>query len=87
VVPEDGKKGAIVRVHGLPALGSKRTYQLWVQRGSEVIPEPTFDVGANGDGAAAVPEDLEGADRVMVTRERRGGARAPSERPILSFKL
>jgi anti-sigma-K factor RskA len=87
VVPEDSKEGAIVRVHGLPALGSKRTYQLWVQRGSEVIPEPTFDVGANGDGAAAVPEDLEGADRVMVTRERRGGARAPSERPILSFKL
>jgi hypothetical protein len=34
-----------------------------------------------------VPDDLEDADAVMVTRERAGGARAPSEDPILTVPL
>jgi hypothetical protein len=35
----------------------------------------------------AVPEDLSDADAVMVTREPRGGSRAPSEQPILTVTL
>ena len=34
-----------------------------------------------------VPEDLSGADAVLVTREPRGGARVPSENPILRVDL
>jgi hypothetical protein len=52
-----------------------------------IEPEPTFEVGADGSGAVAVPEDLSGAQAVMVTREPRGGSRAPSEKPILTVTL
>ena len=41
----------------------------------------------DGDGAAAVTEDLEDADAVMVTREQAGGAKAPSEKPVITVPL
>jgi anti-sigma-K factor RskA len=84
-IAEDG--GAILRVHGMPELGSDKVYEAWVQRNGETIPQSTFGVGPDGSGAAAVPDALEDADAVLVTREPRGGARAPSEKPILRVKL
>jgi len=87
LVPGDESKGAILRVNGMPTLDSDSTYQVWVQRDREVIAESLFSVGANGAGAAAVSEDLEDADAVMVTREPAGGSRAPTEEPILTVPL
>jgi hypothetical protein len=52
-----------------------------------VEPQPTFEVGADGAGAVAVPEDLSGAQAVLITREPRGGSNAPSEKPILTVRL
>jgi hypothetical protein len=52
-----------------------------------VVPQPTFDVGADGGGAVAVPDDLSGAEAILVTREARGGAPAPSERPLIRVPL
>jgi anti-sigma-K factor RskA len=82
----DGENGAILRVDGMPELEDE-VYQAWVERDGIVVPEPTFEVGANGGGAVAVPDDLSGAQAVLVTREPRGGSRAPSEEPILSVPL
>jgi hypothetical protein len=82
-----GDDGAILRVSGMPELGGEQVYQAWVQRGGMIIPQPTFEVGPDGSGAVAVPEDLSDAAAVLVTRERRGGASAPSEEPILSVPL
>jgi anti-sigma-K factor RskA len=87
VLPGGGEDGGILRLRGLPDPGPGKTYQAWVQRGNDIRSAGTFQVGANGDGAAAVPDDLDGADAVMVTRERRGGARAPTERPLLQVRL
>jgi hypothetical protein len=84
---EDSGKSGILRVHGMPALDPDSTYQVWLKRDGEVIPGSLFSVGPNGEGAAAVPEDLEQAEAVLVTRERAGGARAPSEEPVLSVSL
>ncbi|HEY1275819.1 MAG TPA: anti-sigma factor [Thermoleophilaceae bacterium] len=84
---DDGEHGGILRVHGLPAPSGDRVYQAWVQRDGMVLPQPTFEVGADGSGAVAVPDDLSGAQAVMVTREQRGGASAPSEKPILTVSL
>lgn len=81
------KKSGILRVHGMPTLNSDSTYQVWVRRNGEVISSSLFSVGQDGDGAGAIPENLDGADAVMVTREQAGGARAPSEDPILSVTL
>jgi anti-sigma-K factor RskA len=87
VLPDEGRHGAILRVHGLPNLSSNRVYQVWIQEDGEIIPGPVFGVRQDGSGAAAVPEDLGEADAVMVTREPRGGARAPSEKPIVRVTL
>ena len=84
---EDSGKSGILRVHGMPALDADSTYQVWIKRDREVIPGSLFSVGQDGEGATAVPEDLEDADAVLVTRERAGGARAPSEEPVLSVVL
>jgi Anti-sigma-K factor rskA/Putative zinc-finger len=83
----DGQDGAILRVQGMPSPGRGRVYQAWVQRDGTVVPQPTFEVGGDGGGAAAVPDDLSDAQAVLVTREARGGARAPSEPPLLRVPL
>ena len=82
-----GEDGAILTVHGMPPAGGERVYQAWVQRDGMVVPQPTFEVGADGGGAVAVPDDLSGAEAILVTREARGGARAPSERPLIRVPL
>ena len=81
------RDGAVLRVHGLPPLESDAVYQVWLKRGDEVISQSLFTVGEDGDGAGAVADDLEGADAVMVTREAAGGARAPTEKPVLTVAL
>ena len=86
-VEGDGENGAILRVNGMSELDEAQVYQAWVQRDGTVVPQPTFEVGADGGGAVAVTDDLSGAQAVLVTREPRGGSRAPSEQPILSVPL
>ncbi|HEY1359127.1 MAG TPA: anti-sigma factor [Thermoleophilaceae bacterium] len=83
----NGENGALLRTHGLPPLRGGRVYQAWVQRGREIVPQSTFDVGRDGGAATAVVEDLRGADAVMVTSEPRGGSMAPSEQPVLRVTL
>jgi Anti-sigma-K factor rskA/Putative zinc-finger len=86
-IEDDGEEGAILRVYGLPSPGRNRVYQAWVERDGEIVPQSTFDVSRNGSATPAVTEDLREADQVMVTREVRGGARAPSEEPVLRVRL
>jgi hypothetical protein len=74
-------------VQGMPRLDRNRVYQAWVLRNGTIVPQPTFEVGDNGGGAVAIPQDLSDAEQVLVTREQRGGARAPSEEPILAVGL
>ncbi len=87
VVRDGPQEGAVLQVHGMPELEGDSVYQLWVRREGEVFSQSLFHVGQNGDGAAAVTEDLQDVDEVMVTRESAGGAKAPSEKPVLSVKL
>ena len=81
------RKSGILRVHGMPTLANDSTYQVWVKRDGEISSASLFSVGHDGDGAAAVSKNLDGADAVLVTREPAGGARAPSEEPVLSVSL
>lgn len=86
VIGGDDDHGGTLRVHGMPALKSGETYQVWLQRDGEVIPKALFTVSDDGDGLTAV-DDLKGAERVMVTREPAGGARSPSGPPMVTVKL
>ena len=83
----DGDDGAILRVQGMPSLESNQVYQAWVARDGTFVPQPTFEVGESGGGAVAIPDDLSDAQSILVTREPRGGARAPTEVPILAVPL
>jgi anti-sigma-K factor RskA len=83
----DGSGGGILRVDRFRQLPAGRTYQAWVDRGGEISPQPTFEVGADGRGAVALPADLRGVDKVYVSREPRGGSQAPSEPPIVQVGL
>lgn len=87
VSSDSSRRSGILRVNGMPALEGDSTYQVWVKRDGEVIPDSLFSVGPDGRGAAAVSENLDGAEAVLVTREQVGGARAPSEDPVLSVTL
>lgn len=84
VIPEEGRDGAVLRVQGLPDPGRDRVYQVWVERDGEVIPVSIFNVDSNGSGTAGISESLEGVSTVMVTREGRGGAAAPTEPPAIT---
>jgi hypothetical protein len=83
----EGEDGAILRVHGMPPAGGERVYQAGVQRDGAVEPQPTFEASGDGRGAVALPDDLSDAEAILVTREPRGGARAPSERPLIRVPL
>ena len=86
VISGNDDAGGTLRVHGMPALKSNETYQVWLERDGEVIPKAMFTVSQDGDGLTAV-DDLQGADRVMVTKEPAGGARSPSGAPVVTVKL
>ena len=85
--PDADDARPVLAVHGMPPLPSKGklkgVYQLWLVRQNEVIPSSVFSVSADGSGTAAIPDELDGVDEVLVTRERAGGARAPSEPPVM----
>ena len=77
---------ATLRLHDMPDLGERRVYQIWLQHGDEMVPARTFEVGPTGRGEVEL-RDVGDADGVYVTREARGGAKVPSEEPIVSVPL
>jgi Anti-sigma-K factor rskA/Putative zinc-finger len=86
-LPGEEAEPAILRVRGLRLPAPGRAYEAWVLRGGRPVPAAVFTVRADGTGEVAVPGDLAGAEAVLVTRERNGGAVAPSERPVMTFRL
>jgi anti-sigma factor RsiW len=86
-LPADKDGPAQLRVTGLPAPKPGQVYEIWLKRGDQLQPGPLFNVDATGNGAGAIPDDLEGVSAVLVTRERTGGAKVPSEAPIISARI
>ncbi|MFL5869918.1 MAG: anti-sigma factor domain-containing protein [Solirubrobacterales bacterium] len=84
LVTVDGR--ATLEVEHMPRLPRADVYEAWIQAGDEIEPSTTFIVDRNGDGAAAIP-DVGDADRVMVTREPRGGSEMPTSEPLLQATL
>ena len=82
----DGDSGTL-ELTGLSQLPAGRVYQAWVQRGQRVIPSSLFAARADGSASAAIPHSLDGAERVMVTREPRGGSKRPTGRALVSVEL
>lgn len=72
---------------GLSQLPSDEVYQAWVQSSGKVEPSSLFAPRGNGTASAAIPQHLNGAQRVMVTIEPRGGSKAPTSAPLVSVPL
>jgi hypothetical protein len=76
-------------VAGLPTPPPGRIYQLWLDRGDRVAPEPTealFSV-RKGHATVNVPGDLGGVERVLVTDEPVGGSEVPTRRPVITATM
>lgn len=83
---ESGTQGELVVEH-LPPAPSGKVYELWIRRGVRAVAANVlFDATAAGSAIVAVP-DLAGANAVMVTAERAGGARAPTTAPLITARL
>lgn len=82
LVPDGGRQGGILRVQGLARPRDGQVYQVWLRRGGEIAPGSLFTVRYDGSGTAGI-DRLDDVDAVMVTRERTGGAPAPTEPPVM----
>jgi hypothetical protein len=86
VLERDGGSG-ILRVQEMPALADDEVYEVWVERDGNFEPSSLFAPRRDHTADAAVPDGLEGADAVLVTKEPRGGSAQPTSAPLLSVKL
>jgi hypothetical protein len=79
---------ATLVAHGMPRLAKGAVYQVWVaQEGARPLPSSSFVPRPDGTAAAAVPEVLEGVDRVMVTREPGPNRKSPTLPAMLAVEL
>jgi hypothetical protein len=75
----------VLDIVGLPAPPRGRIYEVWLERGSQP-PRPTdvlFSVTLAGNGSVAVPGNLRGVSKVLVTDEPLGGSLHPTRNPII----
>jgi anti-sigma factor RsiW len=83
-IPAAENNPATLRVSGVPMAPRGEVYEVWIERDGEVKPAGAlFAVSHDGRGSAAIPGGVEGVERVMVTRERAGGAAQPTETPVI----
>ena len=87
ILEADGGAAALLRVRDMRQLPAGRVYQVWVERRNQFIPAGLLAVRADGTGLTALTGEVRGARAVHLTRERRGGAPAPTEPPVLSVKV
>jgi anti-sigma-K factor RskA len=80
-------RGELV-VTRLPALPADRTYEVWLQSGTRPpVPSALFGVTARGTADVAVPADLHGVTRLLVTVEPRGGSVHPTTPAVIQLPL
>jgi len=88
----DGDEG-VLHIEGMPPNKPNQVYQAWIQEPagsvgkSEVHPSSVFVVAESGTGDVSIPHGLEGADKVMITREPKGGSEVPSESPVMTLEM
>jgi anti-sigma-K factor RskA len=87
LVVSDSKDGGILRVEGMQQPQAGHVYEVWVQRGGKMLPSSLFTVDSDGNGTAGIPDELRGAEAVLVTREPTGGSKQPSEPPVVTVPL
>ncbi len=74
----------MLELTGLRQLPASEVYQAWVQRDGRMRPSSLFAPQGNGTASAGIPRHLDGAQRVLVTVEPRGGSAQPTSAPLVA---
>lgn len=85
----NGDEGTL-HVANLPAANRDEVYQAWIRhtgQGGRTVPSSVFVVDDEGMGEVAIPRELEGADRLMVTQEPAGGSAKPTSDVLLTAEI
>ena len=84
---DDGGK---LVLDGMDAPPEGKVMQVWIVHGENGKPEPTdalFRPNRDGSASVAVPGDMDGVTRVMVSEEPEGGSQSPTTAPSVDFKV
>jgi anti-sigma-K factor RskA len=81
-----GDSGTL-QLTGLRQAPAGMVYQAWVQKGNRIEPSSLFDVRRDGSASTSIPDQLSGAEVVMVSLEPQGGSRQPTSKPLVSVEL
>jgi anti-sigma-K factor RskA len=85
-VVRNGDRGSI-HLTGVETLPKGHVLEAWVQRGETIEPvRALFVPDARGNASTQIA-DLDGVEKVMVTREPAGGTKAPTSPPIAAVAL
>lgn len=80
-----GQNRALFVAHGLPDVGTGRTYQLWTVRGGAAAPDSTLAGGA--DVSQLFHGSVTEAEQLAVTVEPAGGSAQPTSPVLTSVSL
>jgi anti-sigma-K factor RskA len=88
LISEDGDSGALI-VDGLPPLGEKQQYQLWLIRNGERISGAVFSTDEKNYGGTRIraPRSLLQYTAADITVEPTGGSSQPTGAKVLGGPL
>lgn len=77
---------AVILTHGLPALASGQTYQMWFIREDQVIVSAgLFITDRAGESTSVLDGTVENGDTIAVSVEPAGGSQQPTTTPIVAI--
>ena len=82
LVSSDEADAAYIVASDLPRLKGDRVYQVWVVKGDSPASEGVF-----ATSGSMIMDDIEGADRIAITVEPKGGSKQPSSSPIATLAV
>lgn len=82
LVSSDDADAAFIVASDLPGLEDGKVYQVWTVKGDSPTSQGVF-----AKSGSMVMEDLDGADRVAITVEPRGGSKLPTTEPIAALAV
>jgi anti-sigma-K factor RskA len=85
-VVRNGDRGSI-KLTGVETLPKGRVLEAWVQRGEEIKAVPALFVPDGRGNATTQIRNLDGVEKVLVTREPAGGTKSPTSTPIAAVAL
>ncbi|GAA3532848.1 anti-sigma factor [Aeromicrobium panaciterrae] len=82
LISSDIADGAYIVASGMPNPGHGKVYQVWVVKDDSPVSEGVFTTEGS-----MVMEDLDGADRIAITVEPKGGSKQPTTPPITTLAV